>query len=292
MNKSHLTCVRWLCVLLIAVLLVLSLPVCLPTEAAQFAIPIEVVTDAGEYLTIENYDGTYILYLPGHVNRKAATVWYGGYGTLKSPAGQLKPGEAAAFDLSGERITFEETTVDGSRTYDVHVKSGSKSVPSLHITLADGVSLSWLHASKENKGFGTLRMLGSDGGEIYHGGLDTIKGRGNTSFTHPGLAADKKSYSIKLEKKAELIAGAGKAKKWALIHMRVCDTFHYDWTGLSNLLGYQMYSALAGEGYADVKAQFVDVYIDGDYRGVYILAERVAVNAAVRRVPYLFRRGY
>ena len=42
-----------------------------------------------------------------------------------------------------------------------------------------------------------------------------------------------------------------------------------------------MYSALAGEGYADVKAQFVDVYIDGDYRGVYILAERVAVNAAV-----------
>ena len=122
---------------------------------------------------------------------------------------RMKPGEAAAFDLSGERITFEETTVDGSRTYDVHVKSGSKSVPSLHITLADGVSLSWLHASKENKGFGTLRMLGSDGGEIYHGGLDTIKGRGNTSFTHPGLAADKKSYSIKLEKKAELIAGEG-----------------------------------------------------------------------------------
>lgn len=63
--------------------------------------------------------------------------------------------------------------------------------------------------------------------------------------------------------------------------MRVSTAYHYDWTGMCSRLGFQTYNQLVGEGYFDMRAEYVDVYINDEYRGTYILTERMDVNAAV-----------
>lgn len=90
----------------------------------------------------------------------------------------------------------------------------------------------------------------------------TIKIRGNTSAYPP-----KKPYKIKLEKKEDLLCpgtgNTGKDKEWLLIK----DTRLFTVVGntMAQLLGTQW----------TPRYRFVNVMLNGDYRGVYVLTESV-----------------
>ena len=58
-----------------------------------------------------------------------------------------------------------------------------------------------------------------------------MKGHGLTSYEGSRRLNTKNSYNINLGDKAELIAGAGKSKKWTMLRIRTWG--EYDATGLS-----------------------------------------------------------
>lgn len=55
---------------------------------------------------------------------------------------------------------------------------------------------------------------------------------------------------------------------------------------MSYLIAFDSYNALAGEDYFNIRARYTDVYINGEYRGVYILTERMDINGAIE-ITYL-----
>ena len=92
----------------------------------------------------------------------------------------------------------------------------------------------------------------------------TIKGRGNSSFV-----MSKYSYKIKFEKKESLF-GMPKDKEWDLV-----ANFR-DKSMVRNYITYQL-AGLLGDEY-NPKCQFVELYINREYRGIFLLVEHVKVS--------------
>lgn len=98
-----------------------------------------------------------------------------------------------------------------------------------------------------------------------------FRGRGNGSWWDSG---DKKGYKIKFDKKQSLF-GREKNKHWVVI---ACANFN-DITMSRNYLAYNM----AGELFSNIEyateARWIDLYVNNEYRGVYLLCEHVRVGA-------------
>lgn len=164
----------------------------------------------------------------------------------------------------------------------VRAEEPSSGLPTLHITLQD-VDLDYIHESKDNVSKkGTLVLRSSTGAELYNGALKQLKGRGNASWN---MASSKRSYNIKLDKKVELIAGAGAAKSWCLlannVHYADTDT---DRTGLANMAAFTLFQQLGGD--SAISYLPIELYIDdpsgkhASYRGTYLLTEKVQISDA------------
>lgn len=96
------------------------------------------------------------------------------------------------------------------------------------------------------------------------GRLEYIKGRGNTTFDHP-----KKPYQIKFPKKKSML-GMGTAKKWVLL------ADYWDISLLRNRITLDLAKA-AGMRYTPASAH-VDLYLNGRYRGLYLMTEKIEVS--------------
>lgn len=93
----------------------------------------------------------------------------------------------------------------------------------------------------------------------------SAKGRGNYSWSF-----SKKSFTLKLDKKVDL-CGMGKSKKWALIANA------YDKSLLRNTAAFDIGSRMSNLAWTP-QAKPVDLYVNGSYRGSYILVERITVD--------------
>ena len=133
---------------------------------------------------------------------------------------------------------------------------------------------------KNNTAEGQIAVVDGDGTVRYNGGLEKFKGHGLTSFVPSGHTNVKNSYNIKLESKSELVDGSGKIKKWVLLSPRLNDGGR-DSCGLSQLFAFTTYTKLVDGRYCGVVGEYVDLYVNGDYRGVYILCERMNAGGAV-----------
>ena len=97
-------------------------------------------------------------------------------------------------------------------------------------------------------------------------GTGAVKGRGNTSWGQP-----KKPYSIKLDSKKSLL-DIPKTKKYAIVASYSDPSF------LRNYMTYKAGLLLDGIGYVP-KCEFVEVYLNGSYNGIYLLVERVDIES-------------
>lgn len=100
-----------------------------------------------------------------------------------------------------------------------------------------------------------------------YSGTGFVKGRGNTSWGQP-----KKPYSIKLDKKASLL-DIPKTKKYAII------PGYSDNSLMRNYMTYKSNLLLSGIDYVP-KCEFVEVYLNGSYNGIYLLVERVSIESS------------
>ena len=114
-------------------------------------------------------------------------------------------------------------------------------------------------------------LLISQKGEVDHGEkVEKIRGRGNSSWSR---AYQKKPYQLTLQKKADLLDldfNGAAAKKFTLIRPPSVSGY------LTNSVAY----SLAREaGIPAPHFEQVDLYYDGEYRGFYLLCEKVEVGA-------------
>ena len=100
----------------------------------------------------------------------------------------------------------------------------------------------------------------------------TIRGRGNSSWD----VMPKKSYKIEFENK-QLMLGMPKDKDWALI------ANYADKTLMRNYLAYQ-FAAAIGSYYAP-KCEFADLYLNGEYLGVYLVTETIKIGSNRVNLP-------
>ncbi|MBR4181057.1 MAG: CotH kinase family protein [Candidatus Methanomethylophilaceae archaeon] len=91
-----------------------------------------------------------------------------------------------------------------------------------------------------------------------------IKGRGNSTWEQP-----KKPYTVKFEEKIDLF-GNGPAKTWVLL------ANHLDKSMVRNYLAYEVAEAVGAE--YTTTTQFVNLFLNGEYLGIYLVAEKVQIG--------------
>ena len=143
-------------------------------------------------------------------------------------------------------------------------------VPNMYLDIDSGYSYDTIFNDKEAKIRAHVEIDGAwdSDYDLASTGVE-LKTRGNSSFLMP-----KKPYQIKFDKKTDLF-GMGKAKKWVLLANYVDGSF------VRNKIIYDIAENI-GMPYT-VKSVFVNLYIDGDYKGVYQLCEKVEIGDS--RVP-------
>jgi CotH protein. len=134
-------------------------------------------------------------------------------------------------------------------------------IPTLYITLDDDVKMSKIN--KESSLPATYTLVISEEEGIYDQPME-IKGRGNYSWGQP-----KKPYNLKLAERTDLL-GMGMGRSWVLI------TTYSDKTLLRNYLTLNL-AINVGLEYSP-ECRFVDVYMNGDYVGNYLMTEKIQLN--------------
>lgn len=125
----------------------------------------------------------------------------------------------------------------------------------------------WVDSSKSNEAKGEMVYLNADGSVFHADELTELKARGNATF----LNFIKKAYQFKIKNKTALIGDENNAnKKWILLAGAA------DITLIHNSLTFSLAQDL-GLPYT-VEFEPIDLYYDGEYRGSYILCEKVEVD--------------
>lgn len=150
----------------------------------------------------------------------------------------------------------------------------SKNVRSVHLFSEDAKNRgrSWLEDCElhQRKTTGRVAVLRADGSVSLDAPLRSLRGRGNSTWQK---AEYKKPYQFKLEKKADMLetgVTAEKSRTWVLL------SNEQDPSMLQNRLALDLARQLGLSSTSRCEA--VDLYYDGDYRGAYLLAEKVEVG--------------
>lgn len=94
-----------------------------------------------------------------------------------------------------------------------------------------------------------------------------VRGRGNSTWSF----FDKKAYKLKFTVKTDLF-GMGAAKKWILLANALDESM------MRNYIAFSLGKALGLEYTSDF--QFVNLYLNNEYKGVYLLCEQVQEGAS------------
>jgi len=186
----------------------------------------------------------------------------------------------------GEEETARRTFSDGQRLSGIACDTGyllgchdennyvyelpvvfmaGKNVHSVFITTRSG-SIDAVLQDKEHKEKGSMVITDPSGSVAYAGDLTHIKGRGNGSWI-----SHKKPFNIKLAQDADLL-GMGVSRKWCLINQES------DLSCIRNKLAYDLAKDAGLEFTPD--STFADLWIDGDYFGLYLLTDRISISPA------------
>ena len=188
-----------------------------------------------------SYSATYSCFFPNYPDR--AEVYFG-----------CEDSVSFAFHaVEGETVALEDFN-------SVAIFATAAQLPKLEINVdipfSDIDKSTWVDA-EFTLTLGTKQFESGD-----FSGVGAVKGRGNSSWSQP-----KKPYSIKLSSKESLL-DIPATKKYAIV------PGYYDWSLMRNFITYKSGLMLSGIEYTP-KCEFVEVYLNGEYNGIYILVERI-----------------
>lgn len=190
--------------------------------------------------------------------------------------------ERAAFTGGAETITVssKEYVTCGFETgipYRMHVYNASgteigarnvtflksEGLPVMYISTRTG-GMEKLDADKTYKEKASIEFLNQEGELVFTDDIRSISGRGNQTFTY-----EKKSYQLNLSVPFDFM-DMGLSDTWILL----CNV--YDPAYIRNKLTYEM--ALQAGMPGSPKSEYIDVYFNGVYSGMYQLCEKVEIG--------------
>lgn len=201
-------------------------------------------------------------FLPSCVKNHKIRLEDGGEYSVRIDGELLEPGEVFVWEENRDyRLQITDASYE-QRTYEVAFME-SEHVPAVFIETASG-GLEDLHEDKDNEETGKICVVPENGATEYQNELLRISGRGNNTWEY-----EKKPYAIKLKEAAPLL-GLDRSDRWQLLAL---------WRE-SSKMDNKIAMDLAEELGIPYTAQgtWIDLYMNGEYRGIYLLTESVTVG--------------
>lgn len=201
-------------------------------------------------------------FLPSCANHCKIRLGDTGESSVRIDGALLEPGDA--FTWEEDKSYQLQITSDSyeQHTYEI-VFMESENIPAVFIDTASG-SLDYLHEDKENEETGKICVVREDGVTEYQDELPRISGRGNSTWEY-----EKKPYALKL-KDPQPLCGLDQSDRWRLLALWREDS------RLDNKIAMDISEEL-GLAYS-TQGTWVDLYLNGEYRGIYLLTESVSVG--------------
>ena len=246
-------------------LVLLSLGLCSTAQAKTYGITASCadMPETGE-ISAQVSDNRYVLYLPGVWDISNITLTVDGIDGFYAGETLISSG---VYDLSGLAGTEWPLTYasSGNRFGTLTIFHGSD-IPSLFMTI-DAKLLDKVHKDKNfDVTDGRVTYVEADGSVAYDGALTSFHGRGNATYAYR-----KKPYQFKLPEKVSL-SGLAKGKTWILL------ANYLDLSLLRNQITLDLGREI-GIPYA-VGTQPVDLYMNGEYHGLYLLSEKIQISSS------------
>ena len=205
-------------------------------------------------------DNTYCFFIPNAFKNQKMRLTFSEIPYLTIDGKKITSGSKYCLAQGTHSLITEENN-NTAYTLTVWYTSG---IPTFFVQTQSG-SVESIHSSKQLSESGKILIMDSRGRSYFEGIIDEIHCRGNSSFDK----TEKKSYTISLNKSMDLFE-MGKAKKWLLIANAFDDTL------VRNASAFFI-AELLKLPYTP-KFQYVDVYINGNFVGNYLLSEKVEIG--------------
>lgn len=195
-----------------------------------------------------------VFYLPSHIKPSNVTVEENG------AKKQIDLTDCQSTDKKGNLIYRYD--LEGF-TYTFYF---ANNLPSIYLTTSLSLEQILGEARERDQGV-KMFITDKDGVNFYYDKPDTvseIKVRGNTTDDYK-----KQPFQIKLDKKHDLF-GMGEAKTWILL------ANYLDQSNIRNSVMYKIGELL---GIDTCSFQSIDLYINGEYYGIYLLCEKVQIHS-------------
>lgn len=223
------------------------------------------IRNLGEDYLISGWEdsNTWYFFLPGYVEMEEVGFHLNSDTEITLNGIPIYDGMSCA-DINREAPYVIEYTLFGAKQKHQVVFTQSDGVATMYLNTQSG-NMEYIHAQKGNEESGSAFLYDRNGSLNCIIDQLTIKGRGNATWTQ----YDKKPYTITLDREADLL-GMGKAAKWILL-ANAADHSH-----IRNKLVYD-FAAEIGLPYSP-ESQWVDLYLNGEYVGLYLLCEKIEVH--------------
>ena len=253
-------------------------PVC-AVSAAPISADVTAMSAVVDGMTIPTVtvDGVNYLFLPASADLAALNVTFArsseqGKLTVSGSKGSVVLGDGDTLDVAA--LAAES---DSYRTIKVQVGNGAAftvrvmqatNLATVYLTSSDNEKgRGFVDANKANVAQAALKMVGANGQTISETGIEALKARGNSTFAH----AVKKSYQMKLSAPSDLLQNSESVKTWVLLANYFDATMMHDKLFKDLAAAMQMpYTACC---------DWVNLYYDGEYRGVYLLSEKNTIKS-------------
>ncbi len=159
-------------------------------------------------------------------------------------------------------MTRVDTDLSDGATYYGEYKPLCLDAPVISINTEDGEKIT---SKTDYKGC-TVTLENADESYCFEDVEAQIRGRGNSSWN-----MEKKSYRLKFTKKRSMMGSDYEAKSWTLI------ANHYDTSLSRSALAYEMSQNFNGLDFSSTN-EFVELYLNGEYLGVYLLCDQIQVG--------------
>lgn len=224
--------------------------------------PFQVTDKDYTYLWKSTFEDAYYIFLPSQANLKNLTLTYT---PEKNEKLYLNGVEVISGRNTSLLSTDDEFTVKiGNEKIDAKLKVMQSDLDTMFMKTASG-SISKLDKNKKLVETGSLLIMDKKGVIEYDGNIESLTSHGNSSWDY----SKKKPYNLKLEEKTNLFK-MGKAKKWVLLGN------YLDHSMIRNAVTFDMSKAADPEYGIDY--HYAELYVDGEYRGPYMITERVEIN--------------
>ncbi|MGI6108557.1 MAG: RICIN domain-containing protein [Eubacteriaceae bacterium] len=217
-----------------------------------------VATNDGQVIKSYTTDGKEYLFLPSSVDLANMTIMSNDT-IATSEVGTVANGQVSGAFENNSTFTI---TLSNKKSYKVCIMQSN--LPCMNITLS-GTDIATINGgSKDTKYEGnSVNFYQADGTASSYTNVE-MKGRGNTTW---GMA--KKPYQIKFDSKTKLL-DLNKSKKYVLL------ANHTDGSLMRNQLVLDLAANMGMK--ASPKSNSVDLWVDGEYLGNYLLAQKNDVN--------------